>query len=491
MKQSPYSPLQWKEIIPDIEEVLREMDATPILSVGITPYTRILPSFFLNNYSIYGIKRSSDVDILEQYISIHTLEDHHKALAQRIHGTNYLLGNHAFQAFLKSRSKKPIVMLTTTDEKSISTLEGLALQWIGNAPSTIQNVKHKGEFRDLIEKLGLPSLPSHYFNRDEFLDSVWVDIRDTVGGSFVVQRADKEVGGNEGTFFVHDDSDFRRCIAALIPDATFSRVLVSRFVEGHSTSMLGCVTQKGILSGPLQLQLIDVPESLHHVAPNGIFFGNDIGFRDWDDDVEATAQRVIEGIGEHLRAQGYKGIFGIDFLYDRNTKEIFPIECNPRFTGSLALYSLMLLEAGLPPLEFFHLLSHLNIESSFHFDTVNKALKQRIPCAHIAFSPKGITSMEVPLLAGVYEYDASASEQLRYIGKGISLADLKNKNQFLLMDTVLSLGSSIEQSVPRLFKFMFPYGIAKSSYEIEGRAGFLVRRFADVLLQAVEDKKAF
>lgn len=489
MKNSPYPPSQWKQLIPDIESVLEQMDKTPILSVGITPYTRIIPSFFLNNYSIYAIKRSSDVDVMEQYLPMHILEDHHKAIAERVHGTGYLIGNHAFQAFLKSRRIPPIVMLTTTDNKSISTLESLGIRWIGNSPKVIDSVKHKGGFRDLVQKLGLPSLPSHFYGREEFLSLPFQTIYEAVGGSFVVQRADKEVGGNEGTFFIHDDADFRRCLKSLIPDTNFERLLVTRFVEGYSTSMLGCIQPKDILSGPLQLQLIDVPESLHGVPPNGIFFGNDIGFTDWSPEIEAVAQRVIEGIGAHMRSEGYKGIFGIDFLYDKKTKEIFPIECNPRFTGSLALYSLMLLNAGLPPLEFFHLLSLLEIESSYDFETVNQALKKRVSCAHIAFSPRGITSMQVPLLAGVYEYDPSTQEQLTYIGKGISLADLKNDNQFLLADTVPSLNASIEQAVPRLFKFIFPRSIATSSYIIDERTGFLVRRFADVLLEAVQEKK--
>ncbi|MBY0473404.1 ATP-grasp domain-containing protein [Patescibacteria group bacterium] len=489
MKNSRYSPSgQWKQLIPDIEDVLKKMDAAPILSVGITPYTRIIPSFFLNNYTIYGIKRSSDVDIIEQYAPITVLEDRHKAIAQKVHGTNYLIGNHAFQAYLKSRRDPPIVMLTTTDIKSTKTLEDLGIRWIGNPASVMESVKLKGDFRDLVQKLGLPSLPSHFYRREEFLSAPFQSIYDAVGGSFVVQRADKEVGGNEGTFFIHDDADFRRCLASLTPDTNFSRLLVTRFVEGYSVSMLGCIVPQGVLSGPLQLQLIDVPESLHGVAPHGIFFGNDIGFSDWNAEAEATAQKVIEGIGAHMQSEGYKGIFGIDFLYDKKTGEIFPIECNPRFTGSLALYSLMLLEAGVPPLEFFHLLSLLNITSSFDFDTVNRALKVRNPCSHIAFSPRGITSMELPLLAGVYEYDPSKPEQLWYVGKGISLADLTNDNQFLLADTVPSLGASIEQAVPRLFKFIFPRSIARSSYSVDDRTAFLLRRFSQVLLDAVKEK---
>jgi hypothetical protein len=240
---------------------------------------------------------------------------------------------------------------------------------------------------------------------------------------------------------------------------------------------------EGVLSGPLQLQLIDVPESLHGVSPSGIFFGNDIGFHPWGAHVEMQAQEVVEGIGAHLRDQGYRGIFGIDFMYDEARDQIYPNECNPRFTGSLVLHSLAMLDAGVPPLEFFHLLSQLGIETSFDFQKVNQALKTRLPYSHIAISPKDIHHMTLPLLAGVYEYDSSVPE-ITYKGPGFSLAHIQSENQFLLIDTVPTVGTAIEQNVPRLFKFIFPRSIARSSHSIDEDAAFLLERFATALVNS-------
>jgi D-alanine-D-alanine ligase-like ATP-grasp enzyme len=486
--QSPYSPRDWQHLIPDIERVITEMEKTSILSVGITPYTRIIPSFFLKNYSIYTVQRSSDVDIMEKFVRMHVLQDHHPEIAKKVHGTGYLIGNHMFQAFLKSRKVPPKLMFYTMTDKIVESLDKLGISWIGNNPDTFRNVMLKGPFKQLIRDLGLPIPPSKVYPRAEFFECTYQEVTEECGGSFVVQRADKEVGGNEGTFFIHDDADFRRCLSMLSKDTSFEQIVATRFIEGWSTSMLGCVMPQGILSGPMQLQLIDVPEALHGVPPNGVFFGNDIGFAQWPPETEARAQEAVDKIGAHLKVNGYKGIFGIDFLYDKSTGEIFANECNPRFTGSLVLYSLMLLEAKVPPMEFFHLMAHLDIDSFFNFDKVNEALKVRLPCSHIAFSPKGITSMELPLKAGVYSYDPLKPE-LSYKGAGISLHDLKSKNDFMLIDTVPSLGGPIEQNVPRLFKFIFNRSVAKSSYEIDEAAGFLVKQFANKLLKAVQNKK--
>lgn len=480
----PYHWSDWKNLIPGVEEIIAEMNKTSIISVGITPYTRIVPSFFLENYSVYTIKRSSDVEAMEAVTTMHVLEDRYPDIAKKVHGTGYLIGNYAFQNFLKSRRMSPTLMFYTMTDKITQDLNRLGIPWIGNDPKTFYEVKFKGSFRNLVKNLGLPSLPSKIHPREAFVvtsfDSLWQENE----GAFVVQRADKETGGNEGTFFIHNQEDWDRCASILSADTTFNQVVVTPFIDGQSTSMLGCVMPQGTLSGPLQLQFIDVPESLHGVAPDGIFFGNDLGFRGWGEDIENEAQKVVESIGEHLRQKGYKGVFGIDFLYDKKRNKIFPNECNPRFTGSLLLYSLMLLEARVPPMEFFHLMAHLGVESDFDFEAVNKAMKTRISCAHIAFSPKGIPMMKLPLLAGVYSYD-SAAGTLVYKGSGTSLHDLKDKKDFLLIDTVPSMNESIEQNVPRLFKFIFPRSIAKSSYEIDQEAGFLVKRFADALTSAL------
>ncbi len=485
MKRSPYSPQQWRHLIPNIDSLIEQMERTPILSIGITPYSRIIPGFFLNSYSIYVTQRSSDVDVMEQSMRLYVLEDRDPKLAARVHSTGYLLNSYGFKNFLKSRREPQILMLNTVNEKSIQSANDLGCAWIGNPVSATARVTLKGDFRTLVRERGLPSLPSRTCTREEFFSETFESLLKENQGAFVLQRADKEVGGNEGTFYIRTPENFANAIEALERDDSFAFMLITPFIEGYSASMLGCVLPEGTLSGPLQLQLIDVPESLHGVKGDGMFFGNDLGFAPWGEHIEKQAQEITESIGAFLRDQGYKGIFGIDFLYDIARDAIYPNECNPRFTGSLALYSLMLLEEHVPPLEFFHLIAHLDIPADFDFEKINAALKVRKQCSHIAFSPKGIPSMQLPFLAGVYSFD-STGPSLSYKGPGTSLADLKDSNDFLLIDTVPKMGGLIEQSAVRLFKFIFPRSIALSSYEIDKEAGFLLERFSRSLISAAE-----
>ncbi|MES2668335.1 MAG: ATP-grasp domain-containing protein [Patescibacteria group bacterium] len=478
-----YDPRAWKALIPDIDRIIGRLEEAHTLSIGITPYTRIIPALFLRNYSIYVTKRSSDANVMERSVRLHVLEDRYPKVADKVHSTGYLLNSFAFQNFLKSWRGPLTLMVNTLTARTIEALERTGARWIGNAPETYQTVANKAPFRELVRSLGLPSLDSVSLDRSAFLASTFGAMHDAHQGAFVVQRGDKEVGGNEGTFFIRDQEAFDRCVRALATDESFESVLVTPFIDGYSCSMLGCVTEQGTLTGPLQLQLIDVPEALHGVEPSGIFLGNDLGFRPWSAAIEQSAQEVVEGIGAHLFAHGYRGIFGIDFLYDSARDRIYPNECNPRFTGSLVLYSLSLLEAGIPPLEFFHLIAQLGIKADFDFDAVNAKLKSRLAYSHVALSPKGIPAMSVPLMAGIYEFDP-AGPALAYVGPGITLSDIQNERQFLLIDTVPSVGTVLEQEVPRLFKFIFPRSIALSSYEVDEQAGYLLERFAKTLIRA-------
>ncbi len=479
--------LEWKSLISNIEEVIKKMNETRILSVGVAPYTRIIPSLFLDNYSIYSVKRSSDVDLLEKYFDIYTLEDKNPGLASRVHGTGFLVKSEAFQRFYTSQPKGTHLMFYTMTEGLVDDLNHLNIPFIGNSPYLCNDVKYKSNFRNLLKDLGIKTAKSTIYKKEIFFGKSFSELFSEFNGSFVIQRGDKETGGNEGTFFIHDESDFSSCISGLNKSGDFEELVVTEFIEGYSTSMLGCITKKGVLSGPLQLQFVDVPESLQGVPKNGIFFGNDLEFTNWSPDTEEDAKRVIELVGGHLEKLGYKGVFGVDFLYDKNKKEIFAIECNPRFTGSLLLHSLSMIHKKIPPLEFFHLASHLDIDVEFDFVEVNRNLKQHSGFSHVSFSPKEITALRLPIVAGIYNY-MKEIDSLMYKGPGITLKDLKDKNDFLIVDTVPQINKPIEKNVPRLFKFIFPYSIAKSSHEIEERAAFLVDRFAKTIIQADKNK---
>src|SRR3989344_3582830 len=474
----------WQKAVPRLGRVLQKMQEKTIIALGVAPYPRIIPSLFLQNFLIYSVKDTADLDVLRNYAKIFCLEEKFPKIAPKIHATSYLLGNYAFQSFLKSRRYPFRLLFYQTTRPIVQKCKEQNIDWIGNNPESFDDVILKGDFRETLAKLNLPHIEEWKLLKGEFLKKSFEDLRQKWQRPVVVQRADFDVSGEQGTFFVKNKESWQAMRDILSKDERFKEVLICPFIEGESTSMLGCITQFGVLTSPLQLQLVDVPESLHGQLATGVFLGHDWGFKSWTAETEKIARNVVEAIGEFLAEKGFKGIFGIDFMYETKTSQLFPLECNPRFTGALPVFSLMTTALNkVPPLEFFHLMAHLNINEVFDFDTVNEKLKERLPVSHISLTPKGIYEMKLPLPAGIYSYSAkgSLSNSLTYERPGAFLWELKNDSEFLKIDSLPRLDGRVIQNVPRLSKLIFRRSIAKSSCAIDPEIGQMITAISEAL----------
>ncbi|MEK7510366.1 MAG: ATP-grasp domain-containing protein [Patescibacteria group bacterium] len=471
----------WRRSVPNLAKVLERMQEKTIIAVGVAPYPRIIPSLFLQNYTIYSVKDTADLDVLRNYAKIFCLEEKFPKLAAKVHSTGYLLRNYAFHAFLQSRRTPYRLMFYQTTPPIVQALEAQHIDWIGNQPESFDDVLLKANFRALIKSLGLPHLPDLHLAREEFLAKTFQNLYQCWQRPFVVQRGDYDVSGEQGTFFIRNEDDWHVAHEILSADQRYKKIQISPFIEGPSVSMLGCITHLGVLTSTLQLQLIDVPEALHGQLPTGVFLGHDWGFRSWGEKAEKNTQKIVESVGEHLAKKGFKGIFGIDLIYDQKSDEIFPLECNPRFTGALPVYSLMIMLANeIPPLEFFHIMTHLGITEDFDFAFVNEKLKERRAVSHISLTPKGAYEMKIAFASGVYSYSA-ANNALRYERPGAFLWDIKEESEFIMIDSMPRLGGPIIQNVPRLFKLIFPRSIATSSFSVDPEVGELITKLSTLL----------
>ncbi len=70
--------------------------------------------------------------------------------------------------------------------------------------------------------------------------------------------------------------------------------------------------------------------------------------------------------------EGYQGLFGLDFLLDQDSGELYLGEMNPRITGATPLTNLAAHDRHQPPLLLFHLLEWLGIDFSFDIDEYNR-----------------------------------------------------------------------------------------------------------------------
>ena len=458
----------WQKYIHNLDSVIESMQKETTIAVAVAPYQRVIPSLFLSrkSYQIYAVKNSRDLEVLRNYATIFSLEEHNPKFAAKVQSTGYLLKSYMFQGFLKSRRDPFKLLFYQTNPPIINYLNQEGIPWIGNDPETFAPIVHKEGFRKILQELKLSHLPAWNLPKEEILKKEYGDVFKRWQQSFVCQPADYDVTG--GNFFIHSQEDFAKALDSIKSNRIFEPVnmfKLSPFVTGDTLSMLGCVTEQGVLTSPLQLQLIDVSESLYGNQPGGTFFGHDWGYRSWSAGTETDAQVTVEVLGEWLYKRGYRGIFGIDFMYDKKKDELFPLECNPRFTGAIPVYSMINIMNGVPPIDFFTLAEYMKIPIDFDFEAVNDMWKKPTVVSHIALAPQGVGTMKLDMKAGIYS--ASSQGDLIYKRPGAFLHELRGKEEMIIIDQIPLVGSAISENVPRLFKLIIPNSISNGSNQLK------------------------
>jgi predicted ATP-grasp superfamily ATP-dependent carboligase len=461
---------------PEAVENIAYLNSLYLMSVGVVPFPRKIPGLFLDTYEIYSAFAPDDIHIMREHMQVHTLAEHKPKEANKVKSTNYLVGNFYFQRFLATRRLKPTLLFSNASVALIDRVKQMGAPYIATVAEVNERFKTKKAFREALKDFDLPHIPHRFISHETISSMNYRSYSLNYYDQSVIQRSEIEVGGNEGTFFIKSDSDFKYFQSRITEEGSDTEYMISPFIVGDSVSMAGCVTRQGILTGPLQLQLIDVPESLHGAQANGIFYGNDWGYKNWNEHIQKQAERVTEVIGTELQKEGFMGIFGIDFMYESKSGKLYPLECNPRITGSMPALSLMQLAQDIPPFEYYHLLSLTKKDTTFDFELANESLKHTFPCAHISFSPMGIETMRLPLVAGVYTYDRE-TEELNYVRRGFHYTDIESDNEFIIIDALPKMGEKVQQHVPGFFKFLFKRQIADGSDRITKRTQDILEIF--------------
>jgi D-alanine-D-alanine ligase-like ATP-grasp enzyme len=483
--QKKFQMERWQTYLPQLPELLAQINRVKIIAPGVVPFSRVVPGLFLDNYQIFCVKDCKDNDLIREFCSVFCVADKDAKLAQRIKGTGYLIKNHLFQSFLQRQTGPYTLLFYVLTEFIAEALDERKIPYLGNFPDSRKDVLTKTAFRALLKKLSLPHLNNVQLPKAEFFAQQYDELVARLGGPFVCQRGDYDAGGEVATFFITSPDALDYAKKLLEPDDRFSMVELNPYVRGNTYSMMGCATRHGTLTGPLQLQLIDLPESLRTRQPSGIFFGHDWSYTNWPAGTEEEAVRITETIGNYLYQEcGYKGIFGIDFIHDEATGALYPLECNPRFTGSQPWVSLLAIDQGLPPMELFHIAEHLNLDYKLNFAELNAAYKYHPAFAQILVGTHGVTTMPVDLPIGVYSEEDG---EVVYQSPKLFSWDLTSPKQFLVVDPIFKIGADIQEESLKLFKIVFPRPVAETSYKLKPEISTIAQAFSDLLHREVKN----
>lgn len=218
--------------------------------------------------------------------------------------------------------------------------------------------QHKGNLESYGVKEGLGLLPFFETNLSE---TEYSQCQAKFGDKFVVQFSFSKSGwntrGSRDTYIIKNEADFLK-----VKNESHDRndlAKISKFVEGNAICMNVVVLSTGIVTSDCYLQVTGDPTLYDSdVILSGANFAESYDYI--TPEIQKQAEAIARSIGEALKLKNYRGHFGIDFIVEKETREVYVLEINPRFTGSTWFHTFLANKKDKLPLIALHFATHLD-----------------------------------------------------------------------------------------------------------------------------------
>lgn len=418
-----------------------------IAGIGIAPWPRLGPERWFKNYKIFSYH---GWDLECDTVSVHALADRVRPLPslKRLN-SQHLLENPDFQDMLKTHADR-YNLLTY---KPVSLPAGLSSYTIlENSPHITAKYENKAWFREQNADLPFPKFVIHLrdelrLNKDSY--------NRIMGRRSKVVLQDEQLSGGKGTHIVENFEQYKKALRNLRRMSVGKKVIVSEFIEsGVERSMQACVTTKGIVSGPLQKQIVaDYQLSNLRVADGDKFCG--IELTKDNPELKHEIEKIAQAVGARLQAEGYKGIFGIDCIVQDG--KVYLLEVNPRLTGATPLLTMLYREGRDIPFYLLHILElgkiQYEIEESIPVDMQTGAL------VLLHGQNDKLSLVEDVPTSGLYT--VSRSGTVRFHKKAISFVGYEDREDLILIQEHTPRGHHVKPG-GRIVNVYFPYAILDS-----------------------------
>lgn len=180
----------------------------------------------------------------------------------------------------------------------------------------------------------------------------FAEIVSKIGSTIVVQMDVSHTG--VGTYFIDGEVEFH----SLMQKLSGNFLKFSEYIEGDSYTINGCIAGGKIFVAGLQYQITGIPEL---TSSKGSTVGNDWSYANMlDNGLKKKILQQATNVGEILKANGYRGLFGIDLIISKSG-EIFVIEINARQTANIPMQTKLELINNQTPLFLLHIAEFLEI----------------------------------------------------------------------------------------------------------------------------------
>jgi hypothetical protein len=263
---------------------------------------------------------------------------------------NHLLRHPDVVEHLKTVGPNPAALFLMFDEETEALCEGLGVEILSPPASLRNRLDDKVETVRIGNRAGVPSVPNYLGPVNSYRELIQIAHCHGLGEDLVLQTPYGDSGHT--TFFVTNESHWNRIAGRVRRE---NAVKVMKRIRCRSFTQEACLTRWGTVVGPLQCELIGVPE----LTPDrGGWCGNELAIGSVSRQLESQAHSYTRKLGEQMRRLGYRGCFNVDYLIDRDSGALYLGELNPRISGATPLTTLSCAASGQLPLVLFHLLEY-------------------------------------------------------------------------------------------------------------------------------------
>lgn len=335
-------------------------------------------------------------------------------------------------------------------------------EFVGNKREIRDKYENKKYFKELLRELGVRTIPGDNYKIEDLTFEVIKDyFKKYDCHKVVLQIAEATWGGGTGTFFIETEEDYNTYQKRTVElfeklkdtEKRIETVNVAPFIEGISSSVPCCATKHGTLVGSIQTQLVDVPEVGAKLnSRSGVYSGHDWVVNEFSEKSQNQANEIAKKFGDFIYKEGYKGIFGIDLIVDKNG-EVWPVECNPRETDAFPVILMLQMEKGAIPFQVFHNLEHLGIPYDIDFEEINKTYKNKYVASQLLIynrSTKTTVDRKV-IKAGVYKFNG---ETIEYLREGFATWHMENEGEFMITEDVNKSAGNVYDPHERILRLV-------------------------------------
>ena len=446
------------------ESIEKALSKAPLLiGLGPTAWPRIINPYYFPKFRMLVSNDSQDNEYIRQEgFSVYSQKQIDKYIKIAPITPGNIVTTDLAKKYL-SGIKEPFKFVVY---KSMGKFEEICKEngweFVGNKREVRDKFENKKYFKELLRELGVRTIPGDNYKIEDLNFEVIKDYQKKYDcRKVVLQIAEATWGGGTGTFFIETEEDYN--VYQKRTDELFEKlkdtekhietVNVAPFIEGISSSVPCCATKFGTLVGSIQTQLVDVPEVGAKLdSRSGVYSGHDWVVNEFSEKSQNQANEIAKKFGDFIYKEGYKGIFGLDLIVDKNG-EVWPVECNPRETDAFPVILMLQMEKGAIPFQVFHNLEHLGIPYEIDFEEINKTYKTNYIMSQLLMYNKSTkTTVDRKVIkAGAYRLNG---EELEFIREGFATWHLENEGEFLLTEDVNKSTGTVYDPHERVLRFV-------------------------------------